>query len=94
MADLFWFSDEQWSGIEPLLPSNTRGMPQVDDRRVLSGIVHVLKSGCHWADYSLLPRFRLVIASHGHPKLGEIPAARSSAPTAELSLDDPLCGSK
>jgi mannitol 2-dehydrogenase len=50
MADLFWFSDEQWSCIEPLLPTNTRGMPRVDDRRVLSGIVHVLKSGCRWSD--------------------------------------------
>lgn len=27
MADLFWFSDEQWSRIEPLLPTDTRGMP-------------------------------------------------------------------
>jgi len=50
MAELFWFSDEQWSRIEPLLPTNTRGMPRVDDRRVLSGIVHVLKSGCRWSD--------------------------------------------
>ena len=25
-------------------------MPRVDDRRVLSGIVHVLKSGCRWSD--------------------------------------------
>jgi len=50
MADLFWFSDEQWSRIEALLPTNTRGMPRVDDRRVLSGIVHVLKSGCRWSD--------------------------------------------
>lgn len=50
MADLFWFSDAQWSRIQPLLPTNTRGMPRVDDRRVLSGIVHVLKSGCRWSD--------------------------------------------
>lgn len=50
MADLFWFSDEQWAHIEPLLPTNARGMPRVDDRRVLSGIVHVLKSGCRRSD--------------------------------------------
>ena len=31
MADFFWFSDEQWSRIEPLLPCDTRGMPRVDD---------------------------------------------------------------
>ena len=50
MADFFWFSDEQWSRIAPLLPLDTRGMPRVDDRRMLSGIVHVLKSGGRWGD--------------------------------------------
>jgi len=48
MADFFLFSDEQWARIAPLLPNDTRGMPRVDDRRVLSGIVHALKSGGHW----------------------------------------------
>ena len=33
-----------------MLPKNTRGLKRVDDRRVLSGIVHVLKSGGRWAD--------------------------------------------
>jgi transposase len=50
MSDFFWFSDEQWARIEPLLPQDTRGMPRVDDRRVLSGIVHALKSGGRWGD--------------------------------------------
>lgn len=50
MAGFFWFSDEQWARIEPLLPRDTRGMPRVDDRRVLSGIVHALKSGGRWGD--------------------------------------------
>jgi len=50
MADLFWFSDSQWARIAPLLPTNTRGMKRVDDRRVLSGIVHALKSGGRWSD--------------------------------------------
>ena len=50
MADFFWFSDEQWARIEPLLPNDIRGMPRVDDRRVLSGIVHALKSGGRWGD--------------------------------------------
>jgi transposase len=50
MSDLFWFSDVQWARIEPLLPRTTRGMKRVDDRRVLSGIVHVIKSGGRWAD--------------------------------------------
>jgi transposase len=29
---------------------DTRGKPRVDDRRVISGIVHVLKSGGRWID--------------------------------------------
>jgi transposase len=32
------------------LPTDTRGVPRVDDRRVISGIIHVLKSGCRWID--------------------------------------------
>src|SRR3546814_18698036 len=46
----FWFSDAQWARIEPLLPANARGKRRVDDRRVLSGIVHALKCGGRWAD--------------------------------------------
>ena len=46
----FWLTAEQFSRLEPLLPSDTRGMPRVDDRRVISGIIHVLKSGGRWAD--------------------------------------------
>lgn len=48
--NLFWLSDEQWAKIEPLLPTDVRGKPRVDDRRVLSGILHVMKSGCRWVD--------------------------------------------
>ena len=33
-----------------LLPHDTRGMPRLDDRRVISGIVHVLRSGGRWVD--------------------------------------------
>ncbi|MBP1888356.1 IS5 family transposase [Sinorhizobium mexicanum] len=50
MANEFWLNDEQWAAIEPCLPRNQPGARRVDDRRVLSGIVHVLKSGCRWRD--------------------------------------------
>jgi len=50
MANEFWLSDAQWSAIDPLLPKNRPGARRVDDRRVISGIVHVLKSGCRWQD--------------------------------------------
>ena len=49
-ADLFWLSDEQFARIAPLLPTDTRGKKRVDDRRVISGIIHVLKSGGRWID--------------------------------------------
>ena len=48
--NLFWLSDEQWRQIEPHVPKDVRGKPRVDDRRVISGIIHVLKSGCRWCD--------------------------------------------
>jgi transposase len=50
IRDHFWLTEEQFARLEPLLPRDTRGKPRVDDRRVISGIVHVLKSGCRWAD--------------------------------------------
>jgi transposase len=50
MARLFWLSDEAWALIEPRLPRGRPGKPRVDDRRVISGILHVLKVGCRWRD--------------------------------------------
>ena len=50
MGALFWLSDAQWAVIEPHLPSNQPGGRRVDDRRVISGILHVLKIGCRWQD--------------------------------------------
>ena len=47
---LFWLSDAQWAAIEPHLPKNQPGARRVDDRRVISGILHVLKIGCRWQD--------------------------------------------
>ena len=48
--DHFWLTDEQFGRIAPHLPRDTRGKPRVDDRRVISGIVHMLKSGSRWRD--------------------------------------------
>jgi transposase len=47
---LFWLSDEARSAIEPHLSKNQTGARRVDDRRVISGILHVLKVGCRWCD--------------------------------------------
>jgi transposase len=48
--NLFWLNDVQWKRIEPYLPTDVGGVGRADDRRVISGIVHVLKSGCRWSD--------------------------------------------
>ncbi len=48
--DHFWLTDEQFAKIAPHLPTDTRGKARVDDRRVISGIIHVLKSGGRWTD--------------------------------------------
>jgi transposase len=40
----------EWRAIQPLLPNKPRGVPRVDDRRVMNGIFWVLRSGSPWAD--------------------------------------------
>jgi hypothetical protein len=42
---LFWLTDAQFAKLEPYLPTDTRGKPRVDVRRVISGIVQVIRSG-------------------------------------------------
>ena len=47
---LFWLSEDEWVRIEPYLPRGRRGARRVDDRRVISGIIHMLKTGARWRD--------------------------------------------
>lgn len=49
MSDLFWLTDAQIRRIEPYFPLS-HGIPRVDDRRVLSGIVFVIRNGLRWRD--------------------------------------------
>ena len=46
----FDLTDFEWAVIEPLLPTKPRGVPRVDDRRVLNGIFWRLRTGVPWAD--------------------------------------------
>jgi len=50
MTHLFWLSDAAWAAIDVHLPKGKPGKPRVDDRRIISGILHVLKTGCRWRD--------------------------------------------
>src|SRR5262249_31601681 len=43
-------ADYEWTAIGPMLPNKPRGVPRVNDRRVLSGIFWVLRSGAPWRD--------------------------------------------
>jgi transposase len=47
---IYWLSDAEWGAIEPHLPRGRSGAHRVDDRRVVSGIVHMLRSGSPWRD--------------------------------------------
>ena len=47
---LYWLNDAEWARIERLLPRGRRGAHRVDDRRVISGILHMLCSGARWRD--------------------------------------------
>jgi len=49
MSDLLWLSDAQMRRIEPYFPLS-HGIARVDDRRVISGIVFVIRNGLRWRD--------------------------------------------
>jgi transposase len=43
-------TDFEWAAIKPMLPNKPRGVPRVNDRRVLNGILWILRSGAPWHD--------------------------------------------
>jgi transposase len=43
-------TDFEWAAIKPFLPNKPRGVPRVNDRRVLNAIFWVLRSGAPWRD--------------------------------------------
>ncbi len=49
MPELLLLSRAQMRRIKPLLPK-PRGLPRVSDRRVISGIVYVIRNGLQWKD--------------------------------------------
>jgi transposase len=50
MAHEYMLDDQAWAAIEPLLPKVYAGARRKDDRLIISGILHVLRSGCRWKD--------------------------------------------
>ena len=49
MSDVIWLSEAQMRRIEPYFPLS-HGVPRVDDRKVISGIVFVIRNGLRWRD--------------------------------------------
>ena len=45
-----WLSEAQCARLRPLLPTKVRDGPRVDDRRVISGIIHGIGNGLRWRD--------------------------------------------
>ena len=48
-------TDEQWEVVKPLIPappkrSDGRGRPRVDDRKIVDGILWVMRTGAPWHD--------------------------------------------
>ncbi len=41
----FWLADDPFNRLKPLSPNKVRGVPRVDDRKVISGIIHVIRYG-------------------------------------------------
>ena len=48
MDSLFYLTDRQIALISPYFPRSNK--PRVDDRRVISGILHVIRNGLRWVD--------------------------------------------
>lgn len=49
ISDLFLLSERQMARLSPHFPLS-HGVPRVDDRRVVSGIVYVIRNGLQWKD--------------------------------------------
>jgi putative transposase len=49
MSDLIWLTEAQMRRIEPYFPLS-HGVARVDDRRVVSGIIFVIRNGLRWRD--------------------------------------------
>jgi putative transposase len=49
LSEVWMLSDAQMRRIEPYFPLS-HGIPRVDDRRIVSGIIFVIRNGLRWRD--------------------------------------------
>ena len=74
----------EWAAIEPVLPTDTRGVARVDDRRVLNGIFWRLRDGCALAR-SAGPLWPSHDVLEPLPALAQIDTATSSSASSTSS---------
>ncbi len=88
MAQLFGLSAEQVDGIRPLFPKERSGK-RVDDRKVLSGIIHVTQKGLRWVDAPAPTKPSTTVAAAGETRGGDLIFSELSASDAAEPPDDP-----
>ncbi|WP_405048137.1 transposase [Flexibacterium corallicola] len=90
MGDLFLLSEASMAPISPCFP-RSRGQAKVDDRRVLSGIVFVLKNDLHWRDapseYGPIQPFTIVL--YARTRWGSMKKTLPNLPQWAVSLEYP-----
>src|SRR5258708_22783342 len=75
--------DYEWGVIQPMLPNKPRGVPRVDDRRVLKGIFWVLRSGAQARDF-VRRSFGPIRESHQRRRYGDAADALSASEGVEF----------
>jgi transposase len=88
MIRLFLLSERQMARISPYFPLS-HGVPRVNDRRVVSGIVSVIKNGLQWKDARLWSAQDALQPLHPRGVFDRIFAALASqGPKPERSMSD------
>ena len=91
---IFRLTEAQFDRLKPLLPNQVRGVPRVDDRKVVSGILHVIRYGltrrhapaCYGPHKTLCNRCVRWSKAGAFNRLFQAPAAESTD-TANLMID-------
>ena len=88
MAQLFGLSAEQVARIRPSFPKE-RGVKWVDDRKVLSGITHVIQKGLRWVDAPAPTKPSTTVAAAGETRGFELIFSESSVSDSAEPPDAP-----
>ena len=88
------FTDHERAAIKPMLPNKPRGVPRVNDRRVLNGIFWVLRSAHRGAicRRRLAPILLAIIGSFAGVTLAPVSAASRIACATWLPSFPRMCG--